>query len=488
MKRSAGILLPIFSLPSNYGIGTFGKSAYEFVDFLDNAGQTYWQILPLGQTAFGNSPYQSYSSIAGNPYFVDLDLLKEDKLLNENDLKDLKDDDKVDYQYLEKTRFNILYKAYKNGINKYQDEFNEFVKNNDWLNDYALFMSLKKYFNNDTWINWPNKIKTREEKEIEKYESLLKDDICFYSFIQFLFFKQYKNLKEYANNKGIKIIGDIPIYLPLDSVEVWSTPLNFKLDKNYLPKEVSGVPPDYFSSTGQLWGNPIYNYKYQAKSNYAWWVNRINALTSIYDVIRIDHFRGIEAYWSIPYGEKTAINGKWVKGPGLKLINILKKECNIEFIAEDLGYHTPSLDKMLKASKLPGMRVLEFGFDSNEFNDNLPHNYVENSVCYLGTHDNDTVMGFYENINRDTLNTAIKYINHSKDDEFNWSMIKCGMMSISNLFIVQIQDYLGLDTSNRINTPGTIGNNWMYRLKKNELNNDLAYKIRCMTYLYRRGK
>jgi len=491
MKRSAGILLPIFSLASNYGIGTFGNEAYKFVDFLDKAGQSYWQILPLGQTSYGDSPYQSFSSFAGNPYFIDLDILIEEGLLNKEDVKDLKNDQYIDYEYLFNTRFNVLYKAYQNGFKKYQKELETFIKeNNEWIDSYALFMSLKKHFNHKAWIEWEDKdIRLHNSEAARKYSELLKDDICFYEFLQYLFFKQYKKLKDYANSKGIKIIGDIPIYLPLDSVEVWSNPENFVLDDEYLPIEVSGVPPDYFNENGQLWGNPLYDYDYQEKNHFAWWVKRIKGTSKLFDILRIDHFRGFESYWAVKYGETTARNGRWVKGPGMKLLQVIKDECkDMEFISEDLGYHTPEVEQLLEDFGYPGMKVLEFAFDASEPSDHMPHSFTENYICYLGTHDNDPVMLYYKNAPEETIKRAKKYIGFNLEEGFNYSMIRCGMESVAKLFITQMQDYLGTSEGSRINTPGIFGGNWSWRLTKDQYDDQLANKIREYTYLFAREK
>jgi len=489
MKRSAGILLPIFSLPSNYGIGTFGKEAYKFVDFLDKSGQSYWQILPLGQTSYGDSPYQSFSSFAGNPYFIDLDVLVEDGLLENDDLKDLRNDSTIDYAYLFETRFTVLYKAYLKGKISCFDEFNDFCNTNNWLEDYALFMALKKHFNNKSWIDWEDEdIRKRTSESLSKYKELLKDDIEFYKFIQYLFFKQYEKLKAYANSKNILIIGDIPIYVSLDSCEVWAEPKNFLLDENYLPKEVSGVPPDYFNENGQLWGNPLYDYDYQELSNYDWWVKRINGTAKLFDVLRIDHFRGFESFWAVPYGETTAKNGKWVKGPGMRLLGVIKEKCKeVDFISEDLGYHTPEVEQLLADFGYPGMKVLEFAFDSTEPSDHMPHNFTENYVCYVGTHDNETVMQYLNNPYKD-IERAKKYIGYSEEEGFNFSMIRCGMESVAKLFITQMQDYLGLGEEGRINTPGVLGGNWTWRMEKDAASEELALKIRDYTYLYVRGK
>ena len=490
MERKAGILLPVFSLPSNYGIGTFGEEAYKFVDFLKEAGQSYWQILPLGQTSYGDSPYQSYSSFAGNPYFIDLDLLVKDELLDKKDLKDIKVNNPkyVDYADLYNTRFTILRKAYKNGVDKYMDDFNEFRgAMSSWLHDFALYMAIKHYFNDKCWQDWEDDIRFRKPDAIYKYEILLKEDIEFYEFVQYLFYKQYLKLKEYANSNGIKIIGDIPIYVSLDSSDIWMAPENFQLDENFKPRDVAGVPPDYFTEDGQLWGNPLYDYDYQERNGFEWWINRINGSSMMYDIIRIDHFRGFESYWSVPFGEKTARNGKWVKGPNMRLLNRIKERCQVQFIAEDLGYHTPEVQQMLDDFGYPGMKVLEFGFDG-AVNDHAPLYYVRNCICYVGTHDNDTIMGFKKNGLKESVKRATKYLGVKDDRDFNWAFIRAGMSSVADTFVAQIQDYLGLDDSARINTPGLVGNNWKWRLEKGQLSKDLAKKIKEYTCLYGRGE
>lgn len=492
MKRSAGILMPIFSLPSKYGIGTMGYEAYKFIDFLKQANQSYWQILPIGPTSYGDSPYSTFSIYAGNPYFIDLDLLVKEKMLTISDLKKIKvkNIEKVDYGYLYKNRLGILYKAYQTGKNLDVISFNKFKNENSfWLDDYSFFMALKKHFNMLSWLEWPdNDIRLRKAKAIDKYKELLKDDIEFFSFLQYLFYKQFYSLKEYANENNIKLIGDIPIYVPLDSSDCWSNPENFVLDENYIPKEVSGVPPDFFNENGQLWGNPLYNWKYMKKNGYKWWTDRIRQASKIYDIIRIDHFRGFESYWAVKYGEENAINGRWIKGPNMDLLDKLKKSFkNVEFIAEDLGFHTKEVQKMLDNFGFPGMKVLEFSFDSRDNNGAEPFNYPENSVCYVGTHDNSTAYGFLKEADKNDIAYCKEYLNISNNSNFNWKLIKGGMESNSYLFICQMQDYLGLDDSSRINMPGTIGKNWKWRMKPNVLTKNLAKKISKYTIMYGRA-
>ena len=490
--RSAGILMPIFSLPSNYGIGTLGVEAYKFVDFLRKASQTYWQILPIGPTSYGDSPYSSFSTYAGNPYFIDLDILIEEGLLNKKDTAILNSNIKdIDYEYLFKKRMKVLNKAFEN-FNDY--ETNDFInfkdENKNWLDDYALFMAVKDYFNMMPWSQWPdNDIRLRKPEAVEKYKSLLKEKIEFYIFVQYLFYKQFYKLKEYANLNNIKIIGDIPIYVPLDSSDCWSNPESFMLDENYIPKEVSGVPPDYFSENGQLWGNPIYDWEFMKSNGYKWWIERIGHSSRIYDVIRIDHFRGFESYWSIPYGEKTAKNGKWIKGPNMDLLDKLKDRFkDVEFIAEDLGYHTNEVQNMLDNFGFPGMKVLQFSFDSRDSDGGEPYNYPKNSVCYVGTHDNSTAIGFLTSADIKDVEYCKDYLNATSNENFNWALIKGGMASNSEVFICQMQDYLGLDDESRINVPGTIGINWKWRMNKNVLTKDLSNKIKKYTKMYGRGQ
>ena len=483
--------MPIFSLPSNYGIGTLGKEAYKFVDFLKEAKQKYWQILPIGPISYGDSPYSSFSTYAGNPYYIDLDLLVEDGLLKKSDLKKIKvkKNTEVDYEYLYNNRFIILYKAYQNGYLKDKKKVDRFIFNNFWVKDYALFMAIKKHFNMKSWKEWPdNDIRFRKQSAIKYYSELLKDDIQFYSYLQYLFFKQFNELKKYINKSGIKLIGDIPIYVPLDSSDCWSNPKCFQLDDNYIPTKVSGVPPDYFSKDGQLWGNPLYDWNYMKKNNYKWWIDRLSEAGKIYDIVRIDHFRGFEAYWAVPYGAKTAKNGKWIKGPNMDFLNIVKKKCkNIEFISEDLGYHTDGVQKMLDEFGYPGMKVLEFGFDSRDVSNQAPHAYTQNCVCYIGTHDNSTAIGWFKNSKKEDANFCKKYLGLNKKEGYNWGLIRAGMCSPAVLFVTQLQDYLSYDDKCRINIPGTLGCNWKWRLEKGKLTKTLSKKIAQYTYMYGRS-
>lgn len=494
IKRSSGILMPVFSLPSPYGIGTMGQSAYEFVDFLSDAKQTWWQILPVGPTSYGDSPYQSLSTYAGNPYLIDLDMLKEDGLITEQEIANIywgDNPERIDYSALYQGRFALLQKATERGYQRDTQRVAEFeAENTDWLPDYALFMALKRRFGMRAWLEWPDEdIRLRKPEAIKKYREELAEDIKLFIYIQFLFFNQWNALRNYAHQKGIGIIGDIPIYVALDSVDVWASPENFMLDRKGFPNEVAGVPPDYFTADGQLWGNPLYNYARMEEDGYGWWIRRIGGASKIYDVIRIDHFRGLESFWAVPYGEKTAKNGRWVKGPGMSLIGKLKTRFpNIRFIAEDLGSPSPELTELLKDSDFPGMKVLVFAFDANESSSYLPHAYSENCVCYAGTHDNDTLKGWLKKLNNADLKKATEYLGLNEKEGYVWGILRGGMSSVARLFVAQMQDYLELDNSARINTPGNPDGNWLWRMGKDELNPELASKIARMTCLYDRAK
>ena len=491
IKRSSGILMHITSLPESYGIGTFGKEAYNFVDFLIKAGQKYWQILPLGPTGEGDSPYQPFSSFAGNPYFIDLDILNLDGILDKSVYENIdfgSDPEKVDYDKIFKNKMKVLKIAYENFIEKYNPHIDKFREENKlWLEDYALYMALKLKFDLKPWQEWETDIKLRKKSALTHYKSELKHDIGFWIFLQYEFFKQWTALKSYANRNGIKVIGDIPIYAAADSADTWSNSEVFLLDENKNPIMVSGCPPDAFSKTGQLWGNPIYNWSYLENSGYKWWIERIRKNASLYDVTRIDHFRGFESFWEIPFGEDTAVNGKWVRGPGIKLFDKVKDELgNVSIIAEDLGYLTEDVINFRIAAGYPGMKVLEFAFDTREESDYLPHNYDKNCVVYIGTHDNAPVMGWLQDASEKDVNFSKKYLKLSKEEGYNWGFIRGALSSVSNLSIIQIQDYLGFGNEARMNIPSTIGGNWQWRVKKEDINAKLAEKIKDITKLYGR--
>ena len=476
--RLCGILMPIFSLPSKYGIGTFGSEAKRFVDFLHKAGQSYWQILPLNPTNYGDSPYQSFSSFAGNPYFIDIETLIEEKLIDQvtADSFDFGDDyEKINYGKLYDNRLNLLRLAFKN-FEKDAD-YIEFTNSNSyWLDDFSLFMALKNANADSSWQTWEKPLRFRETEAINKAKTQYAKDIEFYKFVQYEFAKQWKDLKKYANSKGISIIGDIPIYVALDSADVWSNPKQFLLNEDLEPTLVAGVPPDAFSEDGQLWGNPIYNWELMEKDNFSWWKKYLGNALNKYDIVRIDHFRGFESYFTIPFGDKDAKNGKWKKGPDTKLFDALKKEFgeDLPIIAEDLGLLTPDVLKMLKATGFPGMKVLQFAFDSSLKSDYLPHNFNQNCVVYTGTHDNDTIIGWLSSANENEVKIAKRYLNCNNDSEFNWAMIRSALMSVAETCILMMPDFMGLDSKARINTPSTLGENWQWRIKGECINDWLA--------------
>lgn len=496
MKREAGVLLPVISLSSEYGIGCFSKEAYEFVDWLCEAGQSCWQLLPLGPTGFGDSPYQSFSSFAGNPYLIDLEDLIREGLLTKNECRECdfgNNEKKIDYEKLYNERYPLLKKAFMRSSFSESEDYKEFEKENEyWLTDYALFMAVKSYFGSDAVQNWEENIRAREEKTIEKFKNMLEDEISFQKFMQYKFYSQWKNLKKYANSKGIKIIGDIPIYAAVDSADVWSHSKMFLLDEKLSPIRVAGCPPDGFSKDGQRWGNPVYNWENHKKDGFSWWVKRIEHCFKMYDVVRIDHFRGLDEFYSIPCEEKTAVHGKWEKAPGKELFSAIEKALGKkEIIAEDLGFITESVKELLKYSEFPGMKVLEFSFDarsSDENNTHLPHNYPENSVCYTATHDNSTLKGWFESIPEESRRRAREYLCdfYTPDGEMNFPFISLLMRSASSLCIIPMQDYLCLGEEARINTPSTMGTNWQWRLEKGQLSSSLARKIREVTKRYSR--
>lgn len=482
----------ISSLYSKSGIGTMGDEAYKFVDFLVDADQTYWQILPLSQTGFGDSPYQSFSAFAGNPYLIDLDYLCNDGLLSKVDYEDVdwQNDDGINFGVLYEKRYPILKKACKNFLDKNDlDDFYKFEKENDWLEDYALFMTIKEKLNNISLIDWDYKYKTKDKQTIDSVKIEYSDTYNFWKVVQYLFFKQWFNLKKYANEKGIEIIGDCPLYVSSDSCDVFSNPKLFLLDENLIPKKVAGCPPDGFAADGQLWGNPIYDWDYHLNTNFAWWVKRIKHLCNIYDYVRVDHFRGLSAYYTIDYGAVNARDGKWVTGPGKDFVKAIKDNVTDKVIAEDLGYMDDDVKDLLKYSGYPGMGVLEFAFDTRDAdsNDNIPYNLKKNQIAYIGTHDNQTVMGWIKEIPEDSLKFCKEYINYHEGDEFNWTMIKCLMATVCDTAIVQAQDLLGLDEKARMNTPSTVGTNWKWMVKENSFTKELCEKLKEVTHLYGRA-
>ena len=494
MRRS-GMLLPISSLPSKYGIGSFSKEAYDFIDVLRDSGQSLWQILPLGPTGHGDSPYQSFSTFAGNSYFIDLDELVKEGVLTEEECNSYdwgNNTQYIDYEKIYSSRFKILRTAYiRSNINE-NKMFESYCKENEWwLHDYALYMAIKDSFNGKSWIEWDNDIRTREQEAIYRYEEELRDEINFYKYQQYLFSNQWNKLKSYANKEGISIIGDIPIYVAFDSADTWSNPELFQLDNEGNPVAVAGCPPDAFSETGQLWGNPLYSWDYHKDTNYEWWIKRIEYSFKLYDVVRIDHFRAFDEYYSIPYGEETAVNGAWKQGPGIELFECIKENLgNVNIIAEDLGFLTESVKQLLSDTGYPGMKILQFAFDSREDSDYLPHNYNNNCIVYTGTHDNDTVVGWYKEINSEDKNMCIDYMNskHTEENEIHWDFICLAMRSVADTCIIPVQDYLGLGSEARINIPSMLGDNWKWRMEKDSFSKPMIEKIKMLTELYGRKK
>lgn len=488
LNRSSGILLPIFSLPSDYGIGTLGKEAYAFIDFLKNAGQSYWQILPINPAGSGDSPYQCLSSFAGNPYFIDLDSLTEEGLLSERDVNELRfEPGDADYVKINAGRLSLLRKAAGNGLQKNRAEMIMFAEQNrDWIYDFALFCVLKEHFGQKPWYLWDEDIRLRNREALGRMREQFPDEIDEIIYIQYLFFKQWNALKSYAAEKGVKIIGDMPIYVAYDSADVWSNSRFFMLNEDGSLKCVAGVPPDAFTQDGQLWGNPIYDWEALKRDGYGFWIRRIGAAARVYDVIRIDHFRGLESFWEVPAGSKTAKSGRWVKGPGIDFVKTVTSWfCGTEFIAEDLGILTPEVRKLLADSGLPGMKILEFAFGREEGGSSyLPHKYEKNSVCYIGTHDNDTLVGWCNSAKKSEIEFAKEYL--SAGEDFADSVIRAGMRSPAALFVVQMQDWLGLGSTARTNVPGTPNGNWKWRMQKGAADKTLAKRINKITKTYNR--
>ncbi len=498
--RESGILLPVSSLPSKYGIGCFSAEAYEFIDQLKEAGQSCWQILPLGPTGYGDSPYQSFSTFAGNPYFIDLDCLISYGWLTKEECAAVPFGDNprfVDYEKLYSGRFLLLRKAFlRSGIEEVDDFQNFVADNSSWLPDYALYMALKKENGERPWTQWEDGLRFRNAQLLDEKRTELAEDICFYEFLQYEFQRQWKELKAYANKQGIKIIGDIPIYVSLDSADAWAGKELFQFDENGYPLAVAGCPPDGFSATGQLWGNPLYDWEYHKKTGYRWWMERLSFCYSMYDVVRIDHFRGFDEYYSIPYGETTAVNGHWEKGPGLELFLKAKEVLpGKEIIAEDLGYVTDSVRKLVQDTGFPGMKVLEFAFDSRDTgsaSDYLPHNYSTNCVVYTGTHDNETATGWFcHGLKEEEKQMVRDYFcaENTPDEEMYLPLICGAMRSVARLCVIPMQDIFGYGNEARINTPSTTGDNWKWRLLPGEFSPEIRRKYADITRRYgRTGK
>lgn len=487
--RECGILLPISSLPSPYGIGSFSKEAYEFVDRLCDAGQSYWQILPLGPTGYGDSPYQSFSAFAGNPYFIDLDSLAEEGLLTEEECRSMDFGDNpqyVDYEKMYYSRFRILRLAFERWKN--QGSLSKELLSLE-TEEYCFYMAVKNHFQGKCWSEWDEDIRNRKPGAVARYEKELENDILFYQFQQLKFQEQWKKLKTYANKKGIKIIGDIPIYVAFDSADSWFHPELFQFDEKNRPVAVAGCPPDGFCALGQLWGNPLYNWEYHKKTEYVWWTERMAYSFRMYDVVRVDHFRGFDEYYSIPFGEETAVNGKWEKGPGFPFFQAIKEKLgDLNIIAEDLGFLTPAVLKLVEDTGFPGMKVLEFAFAADGQSAYLPYRYKENCVVYTGTHDNDTLRSWYDTMPDWDRDFSVRYLGNKNTprEEVHWDFIRAALGSVAKLAIVPVQDYLGLGREARMNEPSTLGLNWKWRLLPGQFDDHIVGRCRDAAWVFGR--
>ena len=491
--RASGILMHISSLPSPWGIGTLGREANAFADFLSAAGQKYWQILPLGPTGYGDSPYQTASAFAGNPYFIDLDALCEDGLLLREEIEHVfwgDDSTRVDYEALYRGRSGLLLKAYERGWDRDREAVEAFrAENRGWLEDYALFTACKAHFGMKPWTEWEDEdLRLRKNSEVlERYRERLRREVDMCVYIQFLFDRQWKTLRAYIREKGIRIIGDVPIYVPLDSADVWADADCFQLDDQCRPVEVAGVPPDYFTEDGQLWGNPLYDWDKMHADGYTWWIRRMKAAAKLYDVVRIDHFRGLESYWAVPYGDATARNGRWKPGPGKDFIRAIKEALpQLQIIAEDLGFMTEEVRDLREFSGFPGMKILQFAFDPSGESEYLPHRCEVNSVCYTGTHDNFTIAQWMKETDKESFAFAREYLGLNRAEGYADGILRGGMASPSELFIVQMQDWLMLGADARMNSPGLLGGNWQWRMKADAITPRLTRKIARMTKIYGR--
>ena len=494
--RKSGILMHISSLPGAGGIGSLGKEAYAFADFLEASGMKLWQVLPMGPTGYGDSPYQAFSTFAGNPYFISPDDLVKKGYLTENDCiraAEGTSGKEVHYDVLFQKRLGLLRKAYANSSIEADVSYQAFVqKNSEWLADYALFMAIKDNKSGKSYLEWEDAIRLRSPEAMVSYRNRLLEDVNFYQFVQYEFYTQWAALKKYANDKGISIIGDIPIYVAMDSADAWAHPELFQLDQDNVPLAVAGCPPDGFSATGQLWGNPLYRWDYHRNTGYQWWISRMSYCFRLYDVVRIDHFRGFDEYFSIPYGDKDARGGHWEKGPGIDLFRKIEQALGWkQVIAEDLGYMTDSVRHLVYESGFPGMKVLEFAFDSRDSgcaSDYLPHNYPENCVAYTGTHDNETIVGWWKSITAAERKLARDYLcdHATPEEELYKCFISLIMRSAARVCVIPMQDYMGLDNRFRMNKPSTVGMNWKWRIKKRDLTKKLQKEIYDVTLRYGR--
>lgn len=494
-NRSAGVLLHPTSLPGKYGIGELGSEAINFVDFLSNSGQKLWQIFPLGPTGYGDSPYQSFSTFAGNPYLISFEKLLDEGLLSKIELSNMpiSDPHKIDFGSIYVNKLKLLRIAYENMKtmgNSIQNECADFCENNkDWLEDYALFMAVKNFHNGIVWKDWEKDIAYRENGAIEKWTEKLSDEIGFHKFMQYKFATQWNFVKEYANKKGIQIIGDLPIFVAYDSSDVWANSSLFSVDETGNLETVAGVPPDYFSKTGQLWGNPLYRWEIMEKDNFLWWQKRLQKMYELVDIVRIDHFRGLEAYWEIPGDAKTAIDGKWVKAPGKKLFEVFKNVFgDVKILAEDLGVITPEVEDLRDSFNLPGMKILQFAFGVDGDKKFLPHNHIKNCCVYTGSHDNDTTKGFFENEKNSESGIyewTQQYLNYYGDDICT-TLILEAYKSVANIVVIPMQDILNLGTEARMNFPSRLGGNWMWRFSWDQVPSELSLKYKNLTTLFDR--
>lgn len=470
MERSCGVLAHITSLPSPYGIGTLGKDAEKFVDFLSLAGQKYWQVLPVGPVGFGNSPYQCFSAFAGSPLLIDLDDLVGNGLLTKSECEEADfgaDPSYVDFEKVSRVKDRLLNRAFSSFSEDVA--YLAFVREEaTWLDNYALFMAIKEANNGVSWDNWDEGTRFRADDALKKASEDLSDRVNFYKFTQYLFLRQWEKLKRYANKNGVKIIGDIPIYAAYDSADVWANRDLFLLDEGGKPVKVAGVPPDYFSKTGQLWGNPLYDWESLKSVDYVWWVERFKKSAKLFDSVRIDHFRAFDTYYAVPFGEKTAVNGKWETGPGMELFEKVGEALgDYPVIAEDLGEVFESVKVLLRETGFPGMKILQFGFNpGNVDSDHLPHNYPKNAAVYTGTHDNSTMKGWLKAADKNSRNMALRYVKPVLFEPAHWACIRCLYASRAHTVIIPLQDILDLDDKARMNRPGTVAGNWIWRMKK----------------------